>query len=114
MKVALVHDDLVQWGGAERVLLGLTEIYPDAPIYTSVYDSTNNTLLRNFGTRKIITSFLQGIPGWKNLYKVLLPFYPLAFEQFNFDEYDLVSSHTTRFPKGMITKPQTKHIRYCH
>ncbi len=48
MRVAIVHDDLVQWGGAERILLGLCEIYPDAPIYTSVFDTTNNTLKRNF------------------------------------------------------------------
>lgn len=114
MHVALVHDDLVQWGGAERVLLGLCEIYPDAPIFTSVYDGDNETLSPLFGSKKIITSFLQRIPGWKSLYKSLLPFYPLAFEQFNFDGFDLVVSHTTRFAKSIITKPQTKHICYCH
>lgn len=114
MRVALVHDDLVQWGGAERVLLGLCDIYPNAPIFTSVFDRTNSTLWRNFGSRKIITSFLQKIPGWKKLYKNLLPFYPLAFEQFNFDDFDLVISHTTRFAKSIITKPITKHICYCH
>lgn len=114
MRVAIVHDDLVQWGGAERVLLGLSEIYPDAPIYTSVYDGDNESLSRLFGSKKIVTSFLQKIPGWKNLYKVLLPFYPLAFEQFDFAKFDLVISHTTRFAKSIITKPQTLHICYCH
>lgn len=114
MRVALVHDDLVQWGGAERVLLGLSEIYPGAPIFTSVFDSTNISILRNFGTKKIITSFLQRIPGWRTLYKVLLPLYPIAFEQFDFSGYDLVISHTTRFAKSIITKPQTHHICYCH
>ena len=114
MRVALVHDDLVQWGGAERVLLGLCEIFPDAPIYTSLYDGDNESLSHLFGLRDIRTSFLQQIPGWKSLYKALLPFYPIAFEQFNFDEYDLVISHTTRFAKSIITKPQTKHICYCH
>lgn len=114
MRVALVHDDLVQWGGAERVLLGLCEIFPDVPIFTSVYDNTNNSLLRNFGTKKIITSFLQKIPRWKSLYKTLLPFYPIAFEQFDFTEFDLVISHTTRFAKSVITKPSTIHICYCH
>lgn len=114
MRVAIVHDDLVQWGGAERVLLGLSAIYPDAPIYTSLFDSSNITLLRNFGTKNVVTSFLQKIPGWRSLYKTLLPFYPIAFEQFNFDQYDLVISHTTRFAKSVITKPQTKHICYCH
>lgn len=114
MRVAIVHDDLVQWGGAERVLEGLCEIYPDAPIYTSVFDHSNNQLTKRFANKKIITSFLQKIPGWKMLYKILLPLYPIAFEQFNFDEYDLVISHTTRFAKSIITKPKTKHICYCH
>ena len=114
MRVALVHDDLMQWGGAERVLLGLCEIYPDAPVFTSVYDSSNKILSDRFSNKRIITSFLQKIPGWKKLYKTLLPLYPLAFEQFDFSDYDLVISHTTRFAKSIITKPQTKHICYCH
>ncbi|MDP3758825.1 MAG: glycosyltransferase, partial [Candidatus Daviesbacteria bacterium] len=59
-------------------------------------------------------SFLQKIPGWRFLYKALLPFYGIAFEQFDFSEYDLVISHTTRFAKSIITKPQTKHLCYCH
>lgn len=114
LKVALVHDDLMQWGGAERVLLGLSEIFPQAPIYTSVCNFQNNNIYKNFSSKKIITSFLQRIPGWKKMYKTLLPLYPLAFEQFNFDNFDLVISHTTRFAKSIITKPQTKHICYCH
>lgn len=114
MRVALVHDDLVQWGGAERVLEGLCEIYPDAPIFTSVYDYSNDELAKRFGDKKIITSFLQKIVGWKTLYKALLPLYPIAFEQFNFTGYDLVISHTTRFAKSIVTKPETKHICYCH
>ena len=114
MKVAIVHDDLVQWGGAERVLEGLCQIYPDAPIFTSVYDASNQELVKRFGSKKIITSFLQKIPGWRSLYKALLPFYPIAFEQFDFSGYDLVISHTTRFAKSVITKPGTIHISYCH
>lgn len=111
MKIALVHDDLVQWGGAERVLEGLCEIYPDAPIYTSIYDENNLELKKRFGKKRIITSFLQKM---KNLYKFLLPFYPIAFEQFDFSEFDLVISHTTRFAKSIITKPHTTHVCYCH
>lgn len=114
MRVALVHDDLVQWGGAERALLGLTEIYPDAPIFTTVCDLGNSIIANKFSNKKIITSSLAKIPGWKKLYKVLLPFYPIAFEQFNFDDFDLVISHTTRFAKSIITKPKTVHICYCH
>lgn len=114
MRVAIVHDDLVQWGGAERILEGISQIYPEAPIFTSVFDKENKELKKRFGNKKINTSFLQKIPGWKSLYKTLLPLYPIAFEQFNFDEFDLVISHTTRFAKSIITKPQTKHICYCH
>src|SRR3989344_1602701 len=114
MRVAIVHDDLVQCGGAERVLEGLCEIYPDAPMYTSVFDKSNKELNKRFGKKKIITSFLQKIPWWRSLYKPLFFLYPIAFEQFNFDEYDLVISNTTRFAKCIITKPKTVHICYCH
>lgn len=114
MKVALVHDDLVQWGGAERVLLAVSDIFPDAPIYTSVYDSSHPILGKYFGSKKIITSFMQKLPFWKDLYKVLLPLYPIAFEQFVFDGYDLVISQTTRFSKSIITKPSTFHLCICH
>ncbi len=114
MKVALVHDDLVQWGGAERVLVALSEMYPDAPIYTSLFDKEHPLLKEKFHDKKIITSFIQKIPGWKYLYKPFLPLYPLAFEQFDFSEYDLVVSNTTRFAKSIITKPGTVHICYCH
>ncbi len=114
MRVAIVHDDLVQWGGAERVLQGLCDIYPDAPIFTSVFDYSNKQLRKRFGSKTVVTSFLQKIPGSISLYKTLLPFYSIAFEQFDFSEFDLVISHTTRFAKSIITKPDTAHISYCH
>jgi len=114
MKIAIVHDDLVQFGGAERVLEGICEIFPEAPIFTSVFDSENPELQKRFGNKDVKTSFLQKIPGWKSLYKAMLPLYGIAFEQFNFDEFDIVISHTTRFAKSIITKPETKHICYCH
>ena len=114
MRVALVHDDLVQWGGAERMLLGLSEAFPDAPIFTSLFDQNNLILKDKFKGKKIHTSFLQKIPGWKFLYRILLPFYPMAFEQFNFDKFDLVISQTTRFAKCIITKPEVKHLCICH
>lgn len=113
MRVALVHDDLVQYGGAERILEGFCEIFPDAPIYTSIFDSSNKQL-KFFHGKKIVTSFLQNIPHWKSLYKFFLPFYSLAFEQFDFSGFDLVISQTTRFAKAIITKPETLHICYCH
>ncbi|MDP2672325.1 MAG: glycosyltransferase, partial [Nanoarchaeota archaeon] len=114
MKIALVHDDLVQWGGAERVLETLSEIFPEAPIYTLVYDENNEIIKEKFGSKKIITSFLQKFPGWKNFYKPLFFLHPLAFEQFDFTGFDLVISQTTRFAKSIITKPETKHVCFCH
>lgn len=114
MKVAIVHDDLMQWGGAERVLLGISNLFPDAQIYTLLYDRDNSGLSANFGAKRLKTSFLQRIPFAKNLYKALFFLHPLAFEQFDFSDYDLVISQTTRFAKSIITSPRTLHLCYCH
>lgn len=114
MRIALVHDDLVQWGGAEKVLAEISSIFPDAPIYTAIADFKNPFIAQNFKNKKIITSFLQKLPSLKVLYKPLLPLYPIAFEQFDFSDFDLVISQTTRFAKSIITKPETKHICYIH
>ncbi len=114
MKVAIVHDDLVQWGGAERVLEGICEIFPEAPIFTAVFDRSNKALNKRFGEKRVYTSFLQKIPSWKSLYKQLFFLHPVAFEQFDFTGFDLVISHTTRFAKSIITKPGTVHICYTH
>ncbi len=114
LKIALVHDDLVQWGGAERLLVALSEMFPDAPIYTSVFNRHHPILKKYFSHQKIVTSFIQKIPGWQSFYKALLPLYPIAFEQFNFSDFDIVISQTTRFAKSIITKPATFHICYCH
>lgn len=114
MRVALIHDDLIQWGGAEKVLTAISEVFPDAPIYTALADLENPLIAKNFKNKNIITSFLQKLPFKKSLYKPILPLYPIAFEQFNFTDYDLVISQTTRFAKSIITKPGTKHICYIH
>jgi glycosyltransferase involved in cell wall biosynthesis len=114
MRIAIVHDDLVQWGGAERVLLAISEVFPEALIYTSVFDHSNKLLKQQFKGKKVIISFMQKIPFWKALYKPLFFLYPLAFEQFDLSEFDLVISHGTRFAKSIITKPETIHVNYCH
>ena len=113
--MALVYDRVNKWGGAERVLLALHKIFPDAPLYTSVYDKEKTpwALRFNSGQAKIRTSFLQNFPfasGNHEFYALLMP---LAFESFTFDEYDLVISVTSEAAKGIITKPETKHICYC-
>ena len=114
MKVAIVHDDLIQWGGAEKVLSEISNIFPDAPIYTAIADLNNPLISRNFKNKKIITSFLQKIPFYKKLYKPLMPLYAIAFEEFDFTDFDLVISQTTRFAKSIITKPETIHVCYIH
>ena len=111
MKIALVHDYLVQNGGAERVLKCLTEIWPDASIHTLVFD---NNKCSDFRDKKIKTSFLQKIPGAKKHHR-LFPFLMMnAIEQFNFNKYDLVFSDSSSFAKNIVTSPKTLHICYCH
>jgi len=111
MKTAIVYDRVNKWGGAERVLLALHEIYPDAPLYAAVYDSDKATWAKVFP--KVIPSFLQKIPFAKSRHEFLGTFTPIAFENFDFSSYDLVISVTSEAAKGIITKPQTLHICYC-
>ena len=110
MKVALVYDRVNKWGGAERVLLALHKIFPDAPLYTSVYNKDKASWAKVF---KIKTSFLQKFPFASKNHEFYAPLMPLAFESFSFDEYDLVISVTSEAAKGIITKPGTLHICYC-
>ncbi|HEX8931955.1 MAG TPA: glycosyltransferase [Patescibacteria group bacterium] len=109
MKVALVYDRVNKWGGAERVLLALHELFPKAPLFTSVYHRPTATWADAFNIK---TSFLQKIPFAKTKHELFPYLMPSAFESFAFDEYDLVISVTSEAAKGIITKPHTKHISY--
>ena len=111
MKVALVYDRVNKWGGAERVLLALHEMFPKAPLYTSLYDDKSAPWAKVFP--KINTSFLQKLPFAKSNHEFLGALMPLAFESFDFSEYDLVISVTSEAAKGIITRPPTKHICIC-
>lgn len=112
MKVALVHDYLNQMGGAERVLMALHEIFPDAPIYTSIYDPQR--VDPSFQKMDIRTSFMQKLPLVTKHHQPYLPFYPFAMESLDLRGYDLVLSSSSAFGKGVITRPETTHICYCH
>ena len=112
MKVALVHDYLVDAGGAERVLEVFHGLYPEAPIYTSIFDP--KTTFSCFNEMNVHTSFLQYITKSKRHYKWLLPLYSLAFEKFNFSDYDVVLSSSSAWAKGVITPPNVCHISYCY
>ena len=112
MKVALVHDYLNQMGGAERVVMAFHEIFPDAPIYTSIYDPQR--VDPAFQKMDIRTSFMQKFPLVTKHHQPYLPFYPFAMESLNLRSYDLVLSSSSAFAKGVITRPETMHICYCH
>ena len=116
MKVALVHDYLKEYGGAERVLETLHEIFPEAPIYTAYFDPEG---LGTHGARikkwEIRVSWLQKIPFASSLVSPFRIFAPMMFESFDLSEYDVViSSCNTYFSKAVITKPEALHLSYIH
>ncbi|MFA7319615.1 MAG: glycosyltransferase [Parcubacteria group bacterium] len=113
LKVALVHDFLNQYGGAERVLEVLCEMFPAAPIYTIVYDKER--MRGKFSEREIRTSFFQKLPRYfrRNM-KWVLPFLPTAPETFDLREFDLVISSSGAWTKGIVTRLDTLHIAYIH
>lgn len=110
VKVAIVYDRVNKWGGAERVLLALNKIFPNAPLYTSVYNRKSAVWADKF---KIRHSFLQKFPRASSSHEFYAPLMPVAFESFSFHEYDIVISITSEAAKGIITTPKTKHICYC-
>jgi glycosyltransferase involved in cell wall biosynthesis len=112
MKIALVHDYLVQYGGAERVLECFTELFPYAPIYTLVYDQ--EAMHGVFARKDIRTSFIQKIPLARKKHRLFPQLMPMAIEQFDFSKYDIVLSDSSSYAKGIITGPETLHISYIH
>lgn len=109
-KVALVYDRVNKWGGAERVLLALHKLFPEAPLYTTVYNGKKAVWADVFSIK---TSYLQKIPFASTNHELLPLFTPVAFESFNFNEFDIIISITSESAKGIITKPSTLHICYC-
>ncbi|MBQ6057075.1 MAG: glycosyltransferase [Treponema sp.] len=112
MKVAIVHDWLVNYGGAERVVEEMLKLYPDADIYTLVYDEKK--MGKIFPKEKVHTSFVQKLPMSTRLYTKLLTLMPKAFESFDFSGYDLVLCSSSSCAKGVITPPDVPHICYIH
>jgi glycosyltransferase involved in cell wall biosynthesis len=111
MRVAFVHEYLNQFGGAERTLAVLAEMFPTAPIYTLLYDEQATRGL--FKNRLIQTSFLQKFPGAVRHHEWYPMLMPLAIEQFDFSAFDVVISVSASFAKGIVTKPQARHVCYC-
>lgn len=110
LKVALVHDWLVGRGGGERVLYDIHTLFPDAPIYTLVYDQDKAPEWCK--ECDIRTTYIQKWPGAKSHHKLLLSFMPKAWEALDLTEYDLVISCCASCCKGVITRPDALHVCY--
>lgn len=111
MKVAICYDWANRIGGAERILVAITKLWPGSDLFTTVYDPNKAPWTKNFASVK--TTFLQKIPLAKKYPRFLYPLMSVGFEQFNFDGYDLVISVSSGPAKSIITKPETCHICYC-
>lgn len=112
MKVALVHDLLVSYGGSEQVLLELHAMFPDAPIYTTMYDPSR--LPPRFANLPVRTSFLQRIPGASRHYAATVPLMRAAFQSFDLTGFDLVLSNAHAFAKAIRVPPGAIHVCYCY
>ncbi|ADO45436.1 glycosyl transferase group 1 [Hydrogenobacter thermophilus TK-6] len=112
MKSVIVHDWLISQGGAELVLEEIYKLYP-SPIYTLLYDSVNfsESWLKN---AEVHTSFIQKLPMSKKYYRYYLPLFPLAIEQFDLSEFDLIISSSHAVAKGVLKHSRQTHICYCH
>ncbi|HYP19173.1 MAG TPA: glycosyltransferase [Chloroflexia bacterium] len=112
MKIALVHDYLNQYGGAERVLDAIHGVYPSAPVYVSIY--APELMPAHYRGWDVRTSFMQRLPGVARRHQLYLPLYPFAVESHDLSGYDVVLSSSSAFAKGAITDIDTLHICYCH
>src|SRR5262245_27770955 len=112
MRVAIIHDYLNQYGGAERVLEALHNLYPAAPVYTSIYDPL--AMPDFYRAWDIRPSWMQRLPGWRRHFQKYFLLYPSAFESFDLSGYDLILSSSSAYAKGVIPPPGARHICYCH
>lgn len=110
MRIAFVYDRVVKFGGAERILVALHELWPEAPLYTAVYRAETAPWSKTF---TIKDSFLRQWPLSVIPHELLPVLTPIAFESFDFDDYDIVLSITSADAKAVITKPHTLHVCYC-
>lgn len=112
-KLAIVHDWLITLGGAEQVLKSILEIWLQAPIYTLLYDP-EGACGEWTANRQIITSFLQRLPASRKRHRLFLPLMPLAIEQLDLEQYDILLSSSYAVAKGILTRPNQLHISYVH
>lgn len=113
MKVAVVHDWLSVYSGAEKALEQILDLFPEADVF-ALFDFLENEQRGFLKGRNIHTSFLQNLPFCRDRYRLFLPLMPIAIEQFDFSDYDLVISSSHAVAKGVITGPKQLHISYVH
>src|SRR4028118_208781 len=111
MKIALVHDFLTQSGGAERVFELLCKHYPNADVFTSIYDPEQSI---DLGERLVRTTVLQKLPGAAKYFRMLAPLYFPAFRALDLQDYDLIISSTSSFAKAVKKRPGARHVCFCH
>src|SRR5437588_4396290 len=111
-RVALVHDFLVDVRGAERVFLELCEMWPEADLYTAIYDEEGTE--GRSAHRRVHSSFLQRLRPSARTFRALLPLYPAAIESFDLRGYDLVVSSSSAWAHGVLCDERTVHVSYCH
>lgn len=111
-RVALAHEWLVTMRGAERVLEVFAELFPDAPLFTLVHKK--GALSPQLEQRDIRTSFIQQLPYGVAKYRHYLPLMPAAIEAMDFTGYDAILSSSFCVTKGIIARPDARHVTYCH
>jgi glycosyltransferase involved in cell wall biosynthesis len=113
MRVAIVHEWFTKLGGSEKVVAATLEMFPDAPVYALVHDpvATRGTI---FEKHPIRTSFIQDLPGAVGHYRKYLPLMPMAVEQFDLSQFDVVISSNHAVAKGVLTRADQLHISYVH
>lgn len=113
-RVALVHDQLYTVGGAEKVLQSLCEIFPEADVFALFSTLSDAETQEIMGSRVPTTTFLQSFPAVKKLRKIYFAIMPLAIEQLDLKDYDIIVSSSYMVAKGVIPSPDQSHIAYVH
>jgi hypothetical protein len=112
VKVAIVHDYLNQAGGAERVVAVLHRMFPDAPIFTTLFDPRAVGL--PLAKADVRVSWMRRLPNWKRNFRSYMPLYPLAVRSFDLSGYDVVITSSSAFAKGVRVPPEALHLCYCY
>ncbi len=111
LKVAIIHDWLIDIGGAEKVVAELFKIFPNADVYTLI---AQKSTVERLGLERVSQSYLGRVPFIRKFYRIALPFFPTAVESFDLSKYDLIVSSSSSVAKGVIVSSRQLHVCYCH